>query len=103
MIGSISDITERKLAEEASRRAEDKLRESRGQTPNAPSRIFRQILMKDRNYRSVSINENLARNFGFRPEEAVGKMDADLFTPELAAKYHYNNIQDYAKPGRPRR
>ena len=93
MIGSISDITERKLAEQASRRAEDKLRESEAKLRTLVENIPQKILMKDRNYRWVSVNENLARDFGFRPEEVVGKMDADLFTPELAAKYHSDDVR----------
>jgi PAS domain S-box-containing protein len=49
--------------------------------------------MKDRNCRWISINKNLARDFGFRPEEVVGKTDAELFTPELAAKYHADDVR----------
>jgi PAS domain S-box-containing protein len=93
MIGSISDITGRKLAEQASKRAEDTLRESEAKFRTLVENIPQKILMKDRNYRWVSINENLARDFGFRPEEVVGKMDADLFPPELAAKYHSDDIR----------
>jgi PAS domain S-box-containing protein len=49
--------------------------------------------MKDQNYRWISINENFARDLGCRPEEVMGKVDADLFTPELAAKYHADDVR----------
>jgi PAS domain S-box-containing protein len=49
--------------------------------------------MKDLNYRWISINENLARDFGFSPEEVVGKLDRDLFSDELADKYHADDVR----------
>ncbi|MGD1149553.1 MAG: PAS domain-containing protein, partial [Thermoanaerobaculaceae bacterium] len=51
------------------------------------------IFMKDRNFRFVSINEKFAHDLGIRPEEAVGKADADFFPPELAAKYHEDDVR----------
>ena len=78
---------------ESLKRAEEKLRESEARYKTLVENIPQKILMKDRNFRWVSINENLAHDFGFRPEEVVGKMDADLFTPELAAKYHSDDVR----------
>jgi PAS domain S-box-containing protein len=84
--GFILDITGRK-------RKEIELHESEGRYRTLVENIPQKIFMKDRNCRWLSINENFARDLGIRPEEVVGKMDTDLFTPELAAKYHADDVR----------
>jgi len=41
----------------------------------------------------MSINENFARDIGISPEEIVGKLDRDLFSNELADKYHADDVR----------
>ncbi|MCU0979072.1 MAG: PAS domain S-box protein [Pirellulaceae bacterium] len=50
---------------------------------NLPERVFH----KDRESVYVSCNRNYAVEFGFEPEQMVGKTDFDLFPPDIAAKY----------------
>jgi PAS domain S-box-containing protein len=67
-------------------KSEDKFRTL---VENIPQKIF----IKDRDYRYISSNEKFAQDFGIHADEIVGRLDTDLFSPELAAKYHADDIR----------
>ena len=50
---------------------------------NLPQKIF----LKDKRSVYISCNENFARDLGIKPDEIVGKTDADLFSRKFADKY----------------
>jgi two-component system, sensor histidine kinase and response regulator len=80
MAGSHTDVTEQRAGAEALRREHDLLTALIDNIPDA-------IYFKDHDSRFVRINAALARRFGLaRPADAVGKTDADYFSPESAAR-----------------
>jgi PAS domain S-box-containing protein len=74
-------------------RSEKSLRESENRYRTLVENIPQKIFLKDLNFRYISVNEKFAHDLGIRPEDMVGKTDADLFPADLAAKYHTGDIK----------
>ena len=74
-------------------RAEAELREKEAKFRTLVDNIPQKIFLKDRNYRWAAINKKLALDLGLQPDEIVGKLDSDLFPPDLAAKYHEDDLR----------
>ena len=81
MAGSISDVTATRQAVEALRASEDQLQAILDNTPAV-------IYVKDLEGRYRLTNGQFARVFHQSPQGAVGKMDFDLFTDEIADRFH---------------
>ena len=80
ILAFLTDITERK-------RAEEKLRESERKYKTLVENLPEKIFVKDKNSIFVSCNENYARDLGIDPEEIVGRTAFDFYPKELAEKY----------------
>ena len=92
--GSVEDITERKLAENAFIRERNLLNALMDTIPD-------HIYFKDINSRFLRVNKSHAEGFGLRdPKQAEGKTDFDFFTEEHA-RPAYEIEQEIIKTGRP--
>jgi PAS domain S-box-containing protein len=78
--GLISDITERKKAEDSLRKSENKYRTL---LEHLPQKIF----YKDRNSVYISCNKNYANDLRINLDEIIGKTDYEFFPKELVEKY----------------
>lgn len=79
MIGSMMDITERKKAEEARFRFEQKLKLHFEQTPLA-------VIEWDLNFQVLDWNPGAEKTFGYQAQEAIGRHASELIVPESARK-----------------
>ncbi len=69
------------------------LQKSEGKFRTLVENIPQKIFLKDLNSRYLMINEKFAHDLGIDPGEITGKKDTDFFPPELAARYHADDIR----------
>lgn len=94
IVGSLTDITERKLNEKALRKEQILLRTLIDNLPDV-------IYVKDKNCRKTVANLADVKNLGFEKEsEVLGKNDFDLYTKEIAEKF-FRDDQTIIKTGKP--
>jgi len=79
------NITRRKRAEQALQESQARLQVI---MDNNPAMIF----LKDTNGRYLHFNRQFAQAFHLRPEDAVGKADAEIFPPRQAAAFRANDL-----------
>ena len=59
------------------------------------------VFLKGRNHRYITVNQMYAESYGLTIDAVVGKTDAELFPPEVAAAYQTNDEEVMAS-GQPR-
>jgi len=80
------DDLERRLIEQARQETEERLRAILDNTPAV-------VFMKDLQGRYLLVNKRWAKLFHTTPEETVGKLDADIFPPDLARAFRENDAK----------
>ncbi len=107
MVGSETDITERKRAEEALRRSNERLRaeiaernaaeislsESKERLQSMLDHGPNLIFMKDLQVHYVDVNKQFEQAFHLTRQDIIGKSDQDIFPPEQAAAYRANDLE----------
>jgi len=89
ILGTATDMTARKESEAALRAGEERLRAILDRAPAA-------IFIKDREGRSIFMNEECGRVLGLDPGAAIGKTEKDLFPPVLADQFRRNDAAVWA-------
>ena len=79
--GTSIDITERKRFEQALGESQTHLQAI---LDNCPAMIF----LKDVDGRYLQVNKKLEQTFNMTSEQVLGRTDAEVFSPELAAAFH---------------
>jgi PAS domain S-box-containing protein len=94
MEGAIEDITERKLAEEARRQAQDELQRERNQLRILIDNLPDLIYFKDLEGHYVLNNRAHLRSLGVEHQgDVLGKTTFDFNPPEFAKEYHADHMQ----------
>ena len=74
-------------------RTEEQLRTSEAFYQTLVQTLPQNILRKDQHGRFTFANRKFCQSIGKSLEEIIGKTDFDLFPPELAAKYHRDDLR----------
>jgi two-component system, cell cycle sensor histidine kinase and response regulator CckA len=86
LVAILMDITERKRHEDIVRQSEERFSAFMRHLPGV-------AFIKDLNGRYVYYNDACEQLFGKHPSEIVGKTDAEIWPPEIAASYRENDLK----------
>ncbi|MDE3243817.1 MAG: PAS domain-containing protein [Nitrospirota bacterium] len=92
VVGSLTDITERKRAEVALQKSEARLQAILDFSPVM-------IFLKDSTGRYLQVNRQFERVFHVANDDIVGKTDAEVFPSSQAAAFHANDCKVIATGG----
>ncbi len=92
LIGVNIDMTEEARAHRALRRSEERFARFMHHLPGL-------AWIKDEAGRYIFANDAATRAFGTTLDELIGRTDADLFSPDVAAQYQANDARAHAEPG----
>ncbi|MBL8825988.1 MAG: PAS domain-containing protein [Planctomycetaceae bacterium] len=84
MAGSITDVHEQRLAEDALRSSEDRFRAFMDHSPSIQ-------WIKDAAGRYVYVNRTFEKHYQLFDRDILGKTDAELWSPEIATQYADND------------
>ena len=94
VLGTVTDVTDRKKAEVGLRETEDRLMTIMNHSPAS-------IFLKDTRGCYLYVNPAFERNFREKKEHILGKTDFEIFAPEQAAAFTANDRQVF-EDGAPR-